>query len=92
MNDETMYPKSNFRMCITKLKKNENDEKRFEIIDSKWIKCSGKKFREDFFESRENGENLTIEIVNEKPKDFKINQLYMLATRDIVWVWVEDEV
>lgn len=91
MNDETLYPKSKFRMCVTTLRKRDGeDETGFEVVDSKWMNYSGKRFREDFFESRENGENLTIEIVNQKPEKFKINQIYMLATRDVVWIWTEE--
>lgn len=90
--DDNMYPKANFRMCITTLRKisDENGKQGFEVVDSKWMKYSGKKFRTDYFESRENGENLTIEVVNQKPEKFKINQIYMLATRDVVWIWTEE--
>lgn len=88
MDDETRYPKSSFRMCVTTLKKKEDGEG-YEVQDSKWIKGRGKQFKEDFFESRANGEDLSIEIVNQKPEKFKVNQIYMLATRDVVWVWTE---
>ena len=97
MNDKNIYPKSSFLMCITTLRKIEiqkdNSEKKtwqYQVVESKWKKCNGKDFRESFLESRDGGENITIEIVNKRPEKFVINQLYMLATRDRMWVWVEE--
>lgn len=98
MNDENLYPKSKFLMCITTLRKvevqmDDNDPEtwQYQVVDSKWKRCNGKEFRESFFESREGGENITIQIVNSRPEKFAINQIYMLPTRDRVWVWVEED-
>ena len=98
MNDENLYPKSKFLMCITTLRKVEvqmgdDDSKtwQYQVVDSKWKKCNGKEFRESFFESQKGGENITIQIVNSRPEKFTINQIYMLSTRDRVWVWVEED-
>lgn len=95
--DKELYPKSKFLMCITTIRRVEvqspNDEKmtwQYKILGSKWIKSNGKEFRESIYESRGRGENIKIEIVNQKPEKFKINQIYMLPTRDRVWVWVEE--
>ena len=97
MNDNTIYPKSSFLMCITTLRKveiqkddSESKTWQYQVVESKWKKCNGKDFKKSFFESRDNGENITIQIVNERPEKFVINQLYMLATRDRMWVWVEE--
>jgi hypothetical protein len=51
---------------------------------------NGDQFRESLYESRNGGENIKIEIENQKPEKFKINQIYMLPTRDRVWVWFEE--
>lgn len=92
--DNEAMPKSKFRMCVTVMKKvdnSENGSQQFEVKESKWVKGNGAQFKRDFYESKENGENLSIEIVNEKPEKFKLNQIYMLRTRDVIWVWVEDK-
>lgn len=96
--DKELYPKSKFLMCITTLRRVEvqdpNDEEKttwqYQVLGSKWIKSNGKEFRESIYESRGGGENIKIEIVNQKPEKFKINQIYMLPTRDRVWVWIEE--
>lgn len=92
MNDETIYPKSSFLMCLTRLKRlnpETDEEPQYSVIDSKFSKCSGREFKESFFEERKKGNDVHIEIVYAKPEKFIINQLYMLATRDRMWVWVE---
>lgn len=85
-------PKSKFRMCITTMKKTtgEDGKEGYVVVGSKWVQGNGAKFRRDYFESKENGEALSVEVVNEKPEKFKINQLYMLRTRDVIWCWVEE--
>lgn len=89
MNENIILPKHKFRMCVTTLEKaGENEERK--VKDSKWVKGNGAQFRRDFYESKANGESLSIEIVDEKPTSFKVNQIYLLRTRDVVWVWVED--
>lgn len=87
---EEIFPKSNFKMKITYMKKiKENDKEAYKVIETKWIKGNGKQLRDSIFEDRKNKINRTIEIVNEKPTSFKFNQLYMLPTRDIMWIYVE---
>ena len=89
MNNEELYPKSSFLMCVTTIRKTDIENK-YEVISTNWRKCSGKQFRDSFFEERANGANHSIQIVNEKPDKFIVNQLYMLPTRDRVWVFVEE--
>ena len=82
------YPLSKFRMKITYLEKNGEN---LRVVDSKWVKGNGKKFRKDLDNERAGGIVRTIEIVDEKPEKFKLNQIYMLRTRDVVWVFTEKE-
>ena len=92
-NEKELFPKSTFRMCITTMKKvgDEDGKQTYVASNSKWIKYSGKKFRQDYFEAKDGGENMSIEIVDRKPESFKINQIYMLRDRKVVWVWTEEE-
>lgn len=85
--DRLLYPKSKFRFHLTKLRKveDENGEERFAVVSSEIISGNGKKFRESLY-----GTSAHIEVVTEKPERFKLNQIYMLATRDVVWLWAEE--
>lgn len=92
------YPKSSFLMCLTTLKKVEvqfeNQEPetwQYKVISSNWKKCSGREFKKSLEEERQNGIKHSIQIVDKKPEKFVINQIYMLATRDRVWIWVEED-
>lgn len=91
-NDSGCYPKSSFLMCLTTLEKVEETEGKpqYKVISSNWKKCSGKDFKDSLFEERQNGIIHEIQIVNKKPEQFVINQIYMLATRDRVWIWTEN--
>lgn len=87
-----IYPMSKFRMCITKVKEEEEDgENKFKIVSQEWVQGNGKEFRESLFEDANNGIHREIKIVSEKPKEFAFNQIYMLATRDVVWVWTKED-
>ena len=94
--DKEKYPKSKFMMCITTLRRVdvENSDgspaQKFQVLGTHWEKGNGKQFRNSIYEDRANGINRTIQIVSEKPEKFIINQIYMLPTRDRVWIWVEE--
>ena len=85
--DRLLYPKSKFRFHLTKLRKVEEEDgkERFAVVSSEIIFGNGKKFRESLY-----GTSAHIEVVTEKPERFKLNQIYMLATRDVVWLWAEE--
>lgn len=85
--DRLLYPKSKFRFHLTKLRKVEEEDgkERFAVVSSEIISGNGKKFRESLY-----GTSAHIEVVTEKPERFKLNQIYMLATRDVVWLWAEE--
>lgn len=87
MEEKNLYPKSKFRFHLTKLRKVENEDgkEKFIVVSSEIIHGNSKRFRESLY-----GTNVHIEIVNEKPEKFKLNQIYMLATRDVVWLWAEE--
>lgn len=85
--DRLLYPKSKFRFHLTKLRKVEDEDgkERFAVVSSEVISGNGKKFRESLY-----GTSAHIEVVTAKPERFKLNQIYMLATRDVVWLWAEE--
>lgn len=85
--DRLLYPKSKFRFHLTKLRKVEDEDgkERFAVVSSEIISGNGKKFRESL-----SGASAHIEVVTKKPERFKLNQIYMLATRDVVWLWGEE--
>lgn len=85
--DRLLYPKSKFRFHLTKLRRVEDEDgkERFAVVSSEVISGNGKKFRESLY-----GTSAHIEVVTEKPERFKLNQIYMLATRDVVWLWAEE--
>lgn len=85
--DKLLYPKSKFRFHLTKLRKVEDEKgkERFAVVSSEIIQSNGKKFRESLY-----GTDTHIEVVTEKPDHFKLNQIYMLPTRDVVWLWAEE--
>lgn len=85
-NERDMYPKAKFRMKVTILEKTEDS---YKVVGSQWLKSSGKEFMESIKEDRANGIDRTIEIVNEEPKAFKVNQIYMLRNREVVWVYMD---
>ena len=87
MEENSLYPKSKFRFHLTKLRKVEDEDgkERFVVVSSEIISGNGKKFRESLY-----GTEAQIEVVTKKPERFKLNQIYMLATRDVVWLWGEE--
>ena len=82
-----LSPKANFRMKLTVLEKNEDGS--MKVVGEKWIKGSRREFMDSLREDRENGTVRTIEVVDQKPENFKLNQIYMLRSRDVVWVYME---
>lgn len=81
------FPKGKFRMKITVLDKEEDGK--LKVVDSKWIKSSGREFMNSIVEDRKNGLTRDIEIVDEAPTSFKVNQIYMLRNREVVWVYMD---
>ena len=74
-------------MKIVSLEKTEDNN--YKVVDSKWVKSSGRKFMESVKEDRSNGMDRTIEIVSAEPEKFKVNQIYMLRNREVVWIYKE---
>lgn len=87
-NEREKYPKSKFRYVVNVVRTEEDEEgnKRFKIVDTKISSMSGKRYFEMC--RLANREPL---IVHQKPVEFQINEQYMLATRDVVWTWTEEE-
>lgn len=87
---DRIMPKSKFRMCITTMREipEETGEKHFQLVKSEWVDARRKEFQDDLMKEFQAGHERNIEIVFEKPDKFVFNQLYMLATRDVMWVWV----
>lgn len=82
-----LYPKAKFTYIVYVVRAcGEGEEKVYKVIDTKVIKASGKHYQIEC-----ECYNRTPVVVNEKPTAFKINEQYMLATRDKVWTWMEEE-
>lgn len=86
---DRIFPMSKFRLCLTKVK--EQEDGRFKEVDRQWIDGNGKQFRDSFLEDNGKGVKRSIKLVNEKPIEFIFNQIYMLPTRDVMWIWIKDE-
>lgn len=88
--DLNVYPKAKFRMKITTLEKQETENgPAYKVLNSEWVKGNAKELRESIKAELAEGKNRTIELVDEEPKKFKINQIYMLRSRDVVWIYKE---
>ncbi len=88
--DLNVYPKAKFRMKITTLEKQETENgPAYKVLNSEWVKGNAKELRESIKAELAEGKNRTIELVDEEPKKFKVNQIYMLKTRDVVWIYKE---
>lgn len=86
-NEREMYPKSKFRYIVYVVRiEGEGDEKKFKVVDTKVQSMNGKQY---FNMCR--SVNRTPVRVFEKPEKFQLNEQYMLATRDVVWTWTEEE-
>lgn len=85
--------KSNARMKITILEKitTQDGNSSLKVIDSKWVKTSGKEIRDSLAEDREAGIEHPIEIVDEAPNKFQFNTLYILRNGKVLWAYVEKE-
>jgi hypothetical protein len=83
--------KSKILVNVTMLEKIEDKDgiTSLKVIGNKIFKMSGKEFRANLTEDENNKINHTIEIVNEKPKQFQINAIYILADGKKAWVYVE---
>lgn len=82
---------SKILMSVTMLEKVEDEEGKssLKVIDNKLFKMSGKEFRVSLEEDRLAGVKHTVEIVNEKPKQFQINGIYILADGKKAWAYAE---
>lgn len=79
------------RMKVTVLKKTEDENKpKYEVTKSKWIMTSGKEIRESWAEDYKNGIKHQFKVVNEEPKQFQFNVLYVLANGKVLWSFVEE--
>ena len=78
-------------MSVTMLEKveDENGNSSLKVIDNKLFKMSGKEFRVSLEQDRLSGVKHTVEIVNEKPKQFQINGIYILADGKKAWAYAE---
>ena len=87
MEDRMIYPKSNFRYIVYICRcSGDGDDKKIQIVETKISTMSGKKYRESCIAAKR-----VPKLVYGKPEVFQMNEQYMLATRDVVWTWVEEE-
>lgn len=85
--------KNTILMNVTMLEKVEDEEGKtsLKVTGNKIFKMSGKQFRTDLELDRLDKVNHTVEIVNEKPKQFQINAIYILADGKKAWVYAENK-
>lgn len=83
--------KAKILMSVTMLEKIEDEDgnSSLKVIGNKLFKMSGKEFRVSLEQDRLSGIKHTIEIVNEKPKQFQINGIYILADGKKAWAYAE---
>lgn len=96
MNFDTRFYKSDrimplhkCKMCVIKMREipDGKGDQHFQKISETWVDVNGKQFRKDLLEDAKKGITRDIEIVYEKPTQFVFNKIYLLATRDRMWVY-----
>lgn len=84
--------KSNFLMKVSLLEENkeasEDGKKALSIVDSQWIKMSGKDFERSIEDDKANGIEHKIEIVSAAPERFQVNVIYVLRDGKKAWTYV----
>lgn len=86
-NEREMYPKSNFRYIVYIVRvEGEGDEKKYKVVDTKIQRMNAKAYY-----NMCRAVNRTPVRVFAKPEKFQFNEQYMLATRNVVWTWTEEE-
>ena len=76
-------------MTITLLEKAGENE--YKVINQLNEKTKRSDFISSIDEDNRNGVEHQFEVVTEKPVDFTINKIYILADGSRVWVWVEQD-
>lgn len=86
---DRIMPAHKCRMCVTTMREvpDGTGDNHFETVSCEWHDINGHQFRLDLTEDYKKGIKREIEIVYEKPKTFVFNRIYLLATRDTMWVW-----
>lgn len=85
--------KSSFLITITLMEKVEDEEgnSTLKVIDTISEKMSRTNFIYDINEDERNGIEHEFEIVQEKPTNFVLNKIYVLADGSRMWVYLEKE-
>ena len=85
--------KNSILMNVTMLEKVEGEEgtTSLKVTGNKIFKMSGKQFRTDLELDRLDNVKHTVQIVSEKPKQFQVNAIYILADGKKAWVYVENK-
>lgn len=83
--------KSKVLMSLTLLEKVEDEEGKtsLKIVDNQLFTMSGKELRTSLEEDDLAGVKHKVEIVNEKPTQFQINGIYILADGKKVWAYAQ---
>lgn len=85
--------KSSFLITITLMEKVEDEEgnSTLKVIDTISEKMSRTNFIYDINEDERNGVEHEFEVVQEKPVNFVLNKIYILADGSRIWVYLEKE-
>lgn len=86
---DRIMPAHKCRMCVTTMREvpDEKGSRHFQKVKDEWVNINGHEFRKNFMNDERNGIERKIELVHEKPEKFAFNVIYLLATRDVMWVW-----
>lgn len=85
--------KSKINLRVFLMEKQELDKGKltYKKIDTNSIFMSGKEFRRELTKDFLNGIDHDIQIVNEEPKTFKMNQLFIRADGAVAWAYIEKD-
>lgn len=85
--------KSSFLITITLMEKVEDEEgnSTLKVIDTINEKMSRNNFIYDINEDERNGIKHEFEVVQEKPINFQINKIYILADGSRMWVYLKKD-
>lgn len=85
--------KSSFLITITLMEKVEDEEgnSTLKVIDTINEKMSRKNFIYDINEDERNGIEHEFEVVQEKPINFQINKIYILADGSRMWIYLKKD-
>ena len=90
---EQRLVKSNFICTVTTVEPitNEDGTTSYKVKESKNEKWRGKEFYDSMYADYDKGIEHKIVVVNQKPEQFQLNAIYILADGTRMWIWVDEK-